>query len=292
MLGRPKSLSRYGFFGKLPSHPEFVRHNLASDAGRDVMQWVSEVWRRCGTYTSLEFVVHRPPRAHMIYGACRTSRDSYGRRAPFLHYVVLKNPGECGVSPFLLSHWLNNSMPDSTDERTIATFWGDRVHHELSLREGYLSRQMEDVLEEVSCGELFSTIFPVDDAGQRRYAFATLWQASRRLLSQRNVGFALELPAPNNRCHIFWHYYLKSLLDRGEQTSTLIWWHDLRSPITVQREMLPADGRLWKLTTTGEEARIRVGERLPEPWRASLNRPRVSLQDFAKNLLIHLDRKE
>jgi len=89
-----------GLFGKLPSHPDFIRHMAGGEAARRLDSWHSDGlahlrrihrgdWEsRFDAAPPVQFVVQAESQ-HALVGVCAPSRDSTGRRYPISVFATI-----------------------------------------------------------------------------------------------------------------------------------------------------------------------------------------------------------
>ncbi|MEW5876334.1 MAG: type VI secretion system-associated protein TagF, partial [Candidatus Zixiibacteriota bacterium] len=91
-----------GLFGKVPSHPDFVRLNAGSPLARSLDSWMQEGlsqmrvqlgegWEAAFDRSQpLYFVYRDKDPSEVLVGVCRPGRDQSGRRYPFSIFAQMK----------------------------------------------------------------------------------------------------------------------------------------------------------------------------------------------------------
>ncbi len=270
---------KLGYFGKVPSHNEFVSHNFSGGVGRDMSKCFELLWQSCDAHDHVKFVLHRHRGRATMSGVCSVSHDKVGRRAPFIRFAILPQYRRGQVVPFLLSSWLCQAHRQIPVDNAQAA-------GELARREVIVRRQLREMLTWKLPNGLSGDVLAMSPS-ERDYAFACLWQASQRILSPADIGFSLELPAPNVLAQTFWHYYWQSLLEHTDRTIIFLW-NDYCSTIIVQPVGRSPNLARWRLTTPGEEARLRVGQGLVASWQQIVERRETTLQSTTDELVDNL----
>ena len=126
-----------GVFGKLPSHPDFIRINAGGPGARAWDEWISaglEAARRSWSSgweerfdqaSPLSFVVHpAEDPAEAMVGYCRPGSDRSGRRYPFSIFaeVKLDKSGRGTLAlPFAALHFLEESARITQGDAALAS---------------------------------------------------------------------------------------------------------------------------------------------------------------------------
>ncbi|MBT8399508.1 MAG: type VI secretion system-associated protein TagF [Rhodothermia bacterium] len=136
------------FFGKTPSHADFVRYNTASDTHRSIDRWIQSgliAAQQKNADTLIEsydaagasnFVFWSDDHANVLVGALRPSRDSSGRRFPFFVATEWAQPN-LRLSPIAQLPFSFKSFFDLT-----STIVNDVVDGRLQIAD--LLQQLED----------------------------------------------------------------------------------------------------------------------------------------------------
>ncbi len=205
-----------GLFGKLPSHPDFVRMNAGSPLARVLDTWMQEGlsamrtqmgngWEAAFDHAApLCFVFRSKDPAEALVGVCRPGRDHGGRRYPFLifaHAALGRGGSAFHVVPQGYAMFLNAARriavvdcADGIDNHRAAQIMNlaSILPQNLVESQQRFDRYLSDVTMESFWRGLYG-----DFQDRRKYlvvknVFATL--APRRGHDVSRFGFAMRMP--------------------------------------------------------------------------------------------------
>lgn len=267
-----------GMFGKVPGCAEFVRHNMAGASGRKILEWLGPIWEQARSRPTY-FSLHNGGPT-VTYGHCQSSSDRLGRVAPLVQFVEAQS----GSPPELLK-LIRPYAGVQLERPEVRQRWACYLQYAWKVQGTRLGEYEQQRLRRLTTKEFLDEFEPGMCASTRDYAFATLWQASSRVIGCSETPFRLELPAHSKHIQSFWHYFFHQLLDLSPVSTKLLWWHDEGRSLTLQTGVTAPAHRLWRLKTSGEEARLRVSSTLPPAWRNLLNCQQSSAQAFADSMI-------
>lgn len=263
-----------GLFGKVPGCAEFIRHNMSGEGGRKIFQWLGTIWDQ-GRERPIFFSLHSGG-STVVYGHCQASLDKLGRVAPLVQFVEAQSG-----CPFGLLRLLKPYIGIEYERPEIRARWACYTRSAWMMRLNRFDADERTQLGSLTIRELIEEIKMPMCKSMRDYAFATLWQASARAVGHSAIPFRLELPVHSDRTRSFWLYFLHHLLDLSPISTKLIWWHEEGENLVLQSGVRAPQRHIWRLTTSGDEARVRVSKLLPSSWRCLLDREHESVQQLA-----------
>ena len=205
-----------GLFGKLPSHPDFIRLNAGSPLARAIDQWfqegmsslrlqVGDGWESVFDRAVPVFFVYRDRDASSaLVGVSRPSRDQTGRRYPFSifsHVQLGRNGKEFHVLPMAYARFLKAAR------RMLETDCADGIDNAKAARVMNLASTLPQNLVEfetkfnhfvgqTTMESFWQTLFP-EFHDQRKYlVIKNLFSAlvPRRGQDSSRFTFSLHLP--------------------------------------------------------------------------------------------------
>jgi type VI secretion system ImpM family protein len=247
-----------GMFGKVPSHPDFVRLNAGGTLARSLDQWMqdglSQMRTRVGKAWELAFDRAQPlfflyrdkDPSEALVGVCCPGRDRTGRRYPFsiFAYVHLGRGGAgFHVLPAAYARFLKAARRLATtecvgglDEHSTARI----VNLSSTVPQNLLEfrRRLDQYLSDVTMESFWRGLYP-DFHDQRKYLvmknlFSAL--APRRGQDAARLSFTLHLPTGIDfdwtaMQSAIWFLLCQAVLgDSALSRSVLFWYADATAP--------------------------------------------------------------
>ena len=241
-----------GLFGKLPSHPDFVRLNAGGALARSLDVWMQEglSQMRAEIGESWESTFDQAPPLYFAYrdkdpsevliGVCRPGRDQTGRRYPFsiFAYVHLGRGGAgiyavpAGYARFLKAarRLALVDCAQGIDNQCAASIMSlsSMLPQNMVEFRSRLDRYLNDITMESFFGGLYS-----DFHDHRKYLvmknlFAAL--APRRGQDPMRLGFTLHLPTASDldsavAQSAIWYLLCEAVLGGASLTQSLMFWY-------------------------------------------------------------------
>ncbi len=241
-----------GLFGKLPSHPDFVRLNAGGALPRSLDVWIQEglSQMRANLGNEWEELFDDAPTLYFVYrdrdpsealvGLCRPGRDQTGRRYPFsiFAYVHLGRGGSglyavpAGYSRFLKAarRMALVDCANGIDNHRAASI----VNLSSTLPQNLVEfrTRLDRYLNDITMESFFRGLYP-DFHDQRKYLimknlFAAL--APRRGQDPSRLGFTLRLPTAGDLDAVvaqsaIWYLLCQAVLGEGSLSQSIMFWY-------------------------------------------------------------------
>lgn len=241
-----------GLFGKLPSHPDFVRLNAGSALARSLDEWIQEglsqmrtrlgdQWEeRFDDAPTLYFAYRDRDPTEALVGLMRPGRDQKGRRYPFsiFAYVHLGRGGAglyalpAGHARFLKAARRMALMDcaDGIDNHRAAGI----VNLSTTLPQNLVEfrTRLDRYLNDITMESFFRGLFP-DFHDQRKYLvmknlFAAL--VPRRGQDPSRLGFTLRMPTVGDLDAVvaqsaIWYLLCETVLGEASLNQSVMFWY-------------------------------------------------------------------
>ncbi|MEW5702025.1 MAG: type VI secretion system-associated protein TagF [Candidatus Zixiibacteriota bacterium] len=250
MWGKP--VAPVGLFGKLPSHPDFVRLNAGGALPRALDTWFAEgllEMRRTGAAWEVRFDVSPPiffifrggPGTDVLVGVCRPGRDRSGRRYPFAIFAqeTLERGGRglhlipVGHTPFLLaaSRLATGECADGIDDQRAGRILA--LTTALPQNPVEVGRRFTDHLRSVTMGSFWRDVFG-DTEDPRKYLiiknlFAALgpWRGADPARMNMIIKFPLSPAATGSFLQTaIWLLLVRAIVGEETLSQAVVFWHD------------------------------------------------------------------
>lgn len=241
-----------GLFGKLPSHPDFVRLNAGGALARSLDLWIQEGlsqmrallgdgWEAAFDQAPpLYFAYRDRDPSDVLVGMCRPGRDQTGRRYPFsiFAYVHLGRGGAgyyalpAGYARFLKAarRMALVECADGIDNHKAANI----VNLSSTLPQNLVEfrTRLDRYLNDITMESFFRGLYP-DFHDHRKYLvmknlFAAL--APRRGQDPSRLGFTLRLPTAGDLDAVvaqsaIWYLLCQAVLGESSLTQSIMFWY-------------------------------------------------------------------
>jgi len=241
-----------GLFGKLPSHPDFVRMNAGAPLARSLDVWmqeglsqmrvlIGETWEAAfDSAPPLYFAYRDKDPSEALVGVCRPGRDQTGRRYPFsifAHFHLGRGGGAFHALPAGCARFLKAARrfalvdcADGIDNQRAASIinLSSILPQNLVEFRSSLDRYLNDITME----SFFRGLYP-DFHDHRKYLvmknlFTAL--APRRGQDPMRLGFTLQLPTTGDFDAVLaqsaiWYLLCQAVLGEGSLTQSVMFWY-------------------------------------------------------------------
>ncbi len=239
-----------GCFGKMPIHPDFIRHNVNSREVIAFEKWLQEgiglVTRKhpggwpevYKSFPRFNFVLVGGEQERTLAGTLVASQDKSGRNYPFATLVAadeLLFRQMQAIVPYVYQDFFR-----ATEDISLAKWSNEPLSlltgrvDGISRRDtGLTKRQMLeaeiDVLEKIPMGQLWTQALPDADAGVREQIFNTLFSALKTVVrrgpTRTNWGIRLPLPSDGEQIPfvMFWLQIIESILEDRSWRAHCFW---------------------------------------------------------------------
>jgi len=247
-----------GLFGKVPSHPDFVRLNAGSPLARSLDSWMQEglsqmrvqlgeAWEAAFDRAQpLYFVYRDKDPSEVLVGVCRPGRDQSGRRYPFSIFAQMKlGRGGSGLHllPYACGRFLKAARrlatvdcADGIDNQRAASIMSLSSALPQNLVE--IQGRFDQYLGDVTMESFWRGLYP-DFADPRKYLviknlFAAL--VPRRGHDPSRFGFTLHFPTASEWDYAasqsaVWILIARAILGaKSLEQAVIFWYADSESP--------------------------------------------------------------
>ncbi len=279
----PRSRDQHGCFGKMPIHPDFIRHGVRAREVVGLESWVQEGMgllsrsRHAGGEAFPEFPCHRlimngGEQERTLAGTVVFSRDRSGRRYPFVVFSLADEPlfrDMQAAVPLAFEEFFRRG------EEIVVAPWSQEPVTQLidqiegipsrdsSLTRRHLLERQIEMLGALPMGRFWQSALPGCPSAARTGLFDALFSAlksaARRGPGRITWGLRLPLPAgPDlDPSVVFWVQLIESILeDRSWRAH--YFWHgagaDRPASLTLFFRPLAASLFLWLLPSNCDEA--------------------------------------
>lgn len=239
-----------GCFGKMPIHPDFIRHNVNSREVVGFEKWIQEgvglinrkhpggfpeVYRSFPRYN---FLLIGGEQERTLVGSLISSRDKSGRHYPFSIFVAAEAQlfremqavvplvyGDffCDTEAIFGENWTNEPLG------LLSSRVDGIPHRDTGLTRRQLLEQQIALLQQIPMQQLWQQVFPGAgvEAPQRLFAalFSALRTVVRRGPTRTNWGIRLPLPAEGDQTPyvVFWVQIIESILEDRSWRAHYFW---------------------------------------------------------------------
>jgi type VI secretion system protein ImpM len=241
---------KIGYFGKVPTHADFIRYNAGGTEIHQMDQWFQEALHFASTSlggqwkeeysrsSSHRFLFHPDDREQSVLGVCVPSQDQSGRTYPFLVFAVVDSahfqPDPTRM-PVVFSTFLGQA------EDVARSGWRDADPHELvshveSLRSSLsgdwevYTKDYARVLAEQTCHGFWTGLFGAYEDARKYVLFKNLveWMKPFRNTDPRSLRSGLRYPLapgthPTEYLVAFWVELTGHLVGHTLHRPTLFW---------------------------------------------------------------------
>ena len=258
MWGKPAA--PVGLFGKLPSHPDFVRFNASGPLPRALDTWLSEglieMRRQASNNWESEFdravpfffIFRNGAGTDSLVGVCRPGRDQSGRRYPFTIFaqVTLERGGRglhlipMGYAPFLLAarRLAVSECADGIDNERTGRILA--LTTALPQNPVEVNRRFADHWRGVTMESFWRGVLGDFDDRRKYLVIKNLFTALApwRGGDPARMNMILRFPAPQTAATAFlqtatWPLLVQAVVGEETLAQTVLFWHDEASSTTA-----------------------------------------------------------
>lgn len=243
-------MDQIGCFGKMPVHPDFIRHNVKSREAIAFEKWVqegiglitrkhSEGWPEIyRAFPRYHFLLIGGEQERTLAGSLMASRDKSGRHYPFSIFVSAEAQlfrEMQAVVPMVYLDFFRNTEKIfgenwTTEPLGLLTGMVDGAsHRDTGLIRRQLLEQQIALLQQIPMQQLWQQILPDAGCEGRERLFAALFGALRTVVRRgpirTNWGIRLPIPAEGDQTPfvVFWMQIIESVLEDRSWRAHSFW---------------------------------------------------------------------
>ncbi len=239
-----------GCFGKMPVHPDFIRHNVGSREVVSFEKWVQEgiglITRKHPAgwpeiyrdFPRFHFMLIGGEQERTLAGSLSASRDKSGRHYPFSVFVSAEAQlfrDMQAVVPLVYHDFFSDTEailaePWSSEPLALLTGRVDGAsHRDTGLTRRQLLEQQIALLQQIPVQQLWQQAAPQIGSAGRERIFSALFSALRTVVrrgpTRTNWGIRLPIPADGSQTPfvVFWMQIIESVLEDRSWRAHCFW---------------------------------------------------------------------
>lgn len=239
-----------GFFGKLPTRPDFVRHQTGNPAVKSLDQWIHEGiaylvrrypsdWKeRISEFPAINFFVAGEKSGAVVSGVIQPSHDNTGRRHPIVNFSILGKMNPTAMLPLVPFHFenfysaanlLGNGASESMSLESFIKNNTSLLTEIPDLGASNCSQRRADTNANITMEDFWNDVFPDFSIDQRliflRDVIQTLRLVANRgpLRTAWGIRFPLNQTGARNMSVSFWLSLITSFVGDGKWYPYVFW---------------------------------------------------------------------
>ncbi len=282
----PRLPDQFGCFGKLPIHPDFIRHNVNSREMIAFEKWVQEGvglitrkhpagWPQTyQNFPRFHFAQVGGDHERTLVGTLVASRDRSGRHYPFAVCAAAEDSlfrEMQAVLPLVFGDFFRSAEAvcgENWTSEPLALLAGriDTLNRrDTGLTRRHLLEGQIGLLQEIPMGRFWAGALPDADNAGREQLFITLFSALKTVVrrgpSRTNWGIRLPIPAEGDQRPfvVFWMQVVESILEDRSWRAHYFWSRgaaEHRASLTVFFKPLPGSFLLQLLNPQIDDGSI------------------------------------